>query len=113
MMYEKNVNTNIESINIISSPKVLKESIKSTNDISYLIKKTRDDISNILNRNDKRLIVIIGPCSIHDKDLALDYAQRLADIKNKFPNLLIIMRDRKSTRLNSSHSSVSRMPSSA
>ncbi|MBG30895.1 MAG: 3-deoxy-7-phosphoheptulonate synthase [Opitutae bacterium] len=91
-MCEKNVNTNIESINIISSPIALKIAMNITNDISDLIKNTRDAISKILNREDKRLIVIIGPCSIHDKDLALDYAQRLADVKNKFPNLLIIMR---------------------
>ena len=85
-------NTNIESLNTITSPQSLKNSININHNIYKLIKDTRRSISKILNREDKRLIVIIGPCSIHDKQLALDYAQRLSDIKEQYPNLLIIMR---------------------
>ena len=85
-------NTNIEFLNTITPPKILKESININNSIYKLIKDTRKSISKILNREDNRLIVIIGPCSIHDKQLALDYSQRLSDIKNNYSNLLIIMR---------------------
>lgn len=85
-------NTNIESLKTITSPQTLKSSININHNIFKLVKHTRKNICKILNREDKRLIVIIGPCSIHDKQLALDYAQRLSDVKEQYPNLLIIMR---------------------
>ena len=37
----------------------------------------RKSIEDILNREDKRLLVVVGPCSIHDTKAAMDYAERL------------------------------------
>ena len=45
-----------------------------------------------MNGHDDRLIVITGPCSIHDVDSAIEYAQFLKTMTNKYPNLFIIMR---------------------
>ncbi|OWO80219.1 3-deoxy-7-phosphoheptulonate synthase [Photorhabdus luminescens] len=54
---------------------------------------SRKRIANILCGNDPRLMVIIGPCSIHDIDAALDYAQRLNRLREKYQHRLeIIMR---------------------
>ncbi len=54
---------------------------------------SRETIKNIINEKDKRLMVIIGPCSIHDVDAAREYAEKLAKIRDKLADkLFIIMR---------------------
>lgn len=61
--------------------------------ISDFICTTREEISNIIHSKDNKLLVIVGPCSIHDIDAALEYASYLVDLKKKFDKkLLIIMR---------------------
>ena len=85
-------NTNITSIQKISTPDQLKNKIPISRDICGLVTRTRYEIEDILMRRIKRLIVIIGPCSIHDKQVAFDYAQKLSDIRLRFPNLLLVMR---------------------
>lgn len=57
------------------------------------ILKGREDSCNILNGKDDRLIIVIGPCSIHDPEAALDYAQRLHKLSEKHKGELhIVMR---------------------
>ncbi|HAP82657.1 MAG TPA: 3-deoxy-7-phosphoheptulonate synthase, partial [Enterobacteriaceae bacterium] len=54
---------------------------------------TRRRIEKILNGDDKRLLVVIGPCSIHDIDAAMDYAARLQKMREKYASRLeIVMR---------------------
>ena len=60
---------------------------------SELVAQTRQQIANILHGKDNRLLVIIGPCSIHDPQAALEYAQRLLPLRQKYAKeLLIVMR---------------------
>ncbi len=67
----------------------LKESANSTQNILA----TRKAIHQILHQKDDRLLVIIGPCSIHDTEAGLEYAQRLLDVRKKLSaDLLIVMR---------------------
>ncbi len=55
--------------------------------------ETRQAIHRILHGADDRLLVIVGPCSIHDVDLAKEYAERLAEARERLAaNLLIVMR---------------------
>jgi len=55
--------------------------------------ETRQMIHRILQGEDDRLLIIVGPCSIHDPDAALDYARRLRSIRERLGNdLLIVMR---------------------
>lgn len=54
---------------------------------------SRQRIERILNGEDKRLLVIIGPCSVHDTDAALDYARRLSTVRERYASRLeIVMR---------------------
>ncbi|MDU7190710.1 MAG: 3-deoxy-7-phosphoheptulonate synthase, partial [Enterobacter sp.] len=54
---------------------------------------SRRRIEKILNGEDKRLLVVIGPCSIHDLDAAMDYAKRLQSLRDKYQHRLeIVMR---------------------
>ena len=58
-----------------------------------VVRTTRREIHEILNSQDDRLVVIVGPCSIHNPDAAAEYAKRLAALKFELAeNLLIVMR---------------------
>lgn len=61
--------------------------------VESLITQTRKSIHNIIAGKDDRLLVVIGPCSIHDPVAALDYARRLAEQRKKYAGTLeIVMR---------------------
>ncbi len=58
-----------------------------------LVTQTRSEIAGLLSGQDNRLLVIIGPCSIHDPKAAIEYAQRLLPLRKKYEKeLLIVMR---------------------
>ena len=60
---------------------------------SKLVFESRNKISEIISQNDDRLIVVVGPCSIHDPDAALDYAENLLEVSREYEEALqIIMR---------------------
>ena len=86
-------NINVSSINKIISPIELKEKYKVDIETQKNIIKWRQEIENIIKGKENRLIVIIGPCSIHDIDEALYYANQLVFLRNHFiDKLFIIMR---------------------
>jgi 3-deoxy-7-phosphoheptulonate synthase len=61
--------------------------------VEGLITRTRQSIHNIMAGTDDRLLVVIGPCSIHDPAAALDYARRLVEQRHKYAGTLeIVMR---------------------
>ncbi|WP_066266964.1 3-deoxy-7-phosphoheptulonate synthase [Hydrogenophaga palleronii] len=61
--------------------------------VEALISQTRQRIHNILHGQDDRLLVVIGPCSIHDPVAAVDYARRLKPLREKYADSLeIVMR---------------------
>lgn len=67
----------------------LQESTVSTQNIL----KTRSAIHHILHQGDDRLLVIVGPCSIHDTEAGMEYARRLLDVRTRLGGeLLIVMR---------------------
>lgn len=58
-----------------------------------LVHQTRQEIADLVHSKDNRLLVIIGPCSIHDTKAALEYAERLLPLRKKYEKeLLIVMR---------------------
>jgi 3-deoxy-7-phosphoheptulonate synthase len=61
--------------------------------VEKLITQTRKNIHHIMHGKDDRLLVVIGPCSIHDPAAALEYARRLKPLRDKYANTLeIVMR---------------------
>jgi 3-deoxy-7-phosphoheptulonate synthase len=61
--------------------------------VESLITRTRQNIHNIIQGTDDRLLVVIGPCSIHDPAAALEYARRLVEQRKKYEGTLeIVMR---------------------
>ena len=86
-------NTRIIDRRKVPAPYELVNKYPINDEISKLVYGTRNEISQILHNKDDRLFVVVGPCSIHDPDSALEYAEKLA-IENKKlnKNILIIMR---------------------
>jgi 3-deoxy-7-phosphoheptulonate synthase len=83
----------IDSIKPVISPAVISEEIRLTDKAAETTALTRNAIHKILHGEDDRLIVITGPCSIHDISAAKEYANRLIALKDKYADdLLIIMR---------------------
>ena len=86
-------NSNIKSLERLVTPKEFKTKLPVTESINKHVEKSRQTLRNILDRKDDRLIVIVGPCSVHDTKAAIDYAQRLATFaKTVEDQLFIVMR---------------------
>ena len=86
-------NTRIVDRRKVPAPYELVNKYPINDEISKLVYGTRNEISQILHNKDDRLFVVVGPCSIHDPESALEYAEKLV-IENKKlnKNILIIMR---------------------
>jgi 3-deoxy-7-phosphoheptulonate synthase len=83
----------INEIKTVTPPAVLLEEIPVTEKAATTTYETRQAIHNILSGDDDRLVVITGPCSIHDIKSAIEYASRLKPLIDKYSDdLLIIMR---------------------
>ena len=86
-------NTRIIDRRKVPAPYELVNKYPINDEISKLVYGTRNEISQILHNKDDRLFVVVGPCSIHDTESALEYAEKLALQKKKLnKNILIIMR---------------------
>jgi 3-deoxy-7-phosphoheptulonate synthase len=83
----------IKEIKELLSPDVIRDEFPLTEKSAEVTYETRQEIHRILHGADDRLLVIIGPCSIHDPKAAIEYAQRLAEQKQRFlSDLLLVMR---------------------
>ncbi len=77
----------------VIAPENLMAQIPINSEISSLVFKTRQAIAEIIHKRNDRLLVIVGPCSIHDPRAALEYAGKLAEKAHTYKdNLLIVMR---------------------
>src|ERR1700742_180609 len=83
----------IRSTKVVLPPVFLEEELPSTDRASATVFQARNEIVNILRGHDSRLLVVVGPCSIHDTKAARDYAALLKDAIAEFSNeLRIVMR---------------------
>ncbi len=77
----------------IQAPEALMQDLPLSETAAEVITRTRQEIYDVLDGKDDRLVVIIGPCSIHDTDAAHEYAERLKPlIKELREDLIIVMR---------------------
>ena len=83
----------IDEIREVVSPAKLIEDMPVTDTAAETVLNARTTIQNIMRGTDNRLLMITGPCSIHDVDAALEYADRLQDLVEKTKDdLFIVMR---------------------
>lgn len=83
----------ITEIKELASPKRVREDLPITDQAEETVYLARQAIYRILNNEDDRLMVVIGPCSIHDPEAAIEYATHLKSISDQLSGeLLIVMR---------------------
>jgi len=83
----------IREITEVVSPEQMHEEILVSENARRTIFETRQAIHQILHGKDDRLLVIVGPCSIHDPEAAIEYATRLKTLRDELSGtLLIVMR---------------------
>ena len=86
-------NLSIESQYILITPDQLKSAIPVSDSSASVVSESRCVIRDILDKKDHRLIAVVGPCSIHDVDSALEYARRLKALSEKVSDsLYLVMR---------------------
>ncbi|MGH2378123.1 MAG: 3-deoxy-7-phosphoheptulonate synthase [Candidatus Limnocylindria bacterium] len=71
----------VTSIRPLVPPAILVEELPLTEEGSRRLVEWREEIARVLRREDDRLLVVVGPCSIHDPAAALDYAGRLRELE--------------------------------
>ena len=84
-------NINIVSEDILLSPHQLRLDVPRSETASETVERSRRTVEAILDRKDPRLLVICGPCSIHDVEAAKDYAQRLKKLHDQYAETLYIV----------------------
>lgn len=86
-------NLNVAEQEILITPAKLKSELPLSETAAATVGKSRQVIRDILDGKDKRLFVVVGPCSIHDTKAAMDYAQRLKALAAKVEDSLhLVMR---------------------
>ncbi len=92
-MVDQTDDVRINKIKELLPPIALLERFPSSEQATKSVFAGRQAISNIFNNQDDRLLVVIGPCSIHDPKAALEYGERLAKMRVKYQDTLeIVMR---------------------
>ncbi|NIH21608.1 MULTISPECIES: 3-deoxy-7-phosphoheptulonate synthase [Providencia] len=95
MIMQKDVlnNVNIQDEQVLITPESLKEKYPLSNSNLHAIATSRQIIADIIHQRDPRLLVVCGPCSIHDVDAAIEYGERLQKLAEELSDsLYIVMR---------------------
>jgi len=78
---------------VLQSPSQILQEIPLSARASELVFQARGELEDVLHGRDKRRLVIVGPCSIHDPEAAIDYASRLRTLRERVSSdLLVVMR---------------------
>ena len=83
----------VESNRPLLPPAILAEELPLSEAGSQVVSSAREEIIRVLDGADDRLLVVVGPCSVHDPAAALEYAQRLSSVSKQLSkDLLVVMR---------------------
>ncbi|EXI81423.1 MAG: Phospho-2-dehydro-3-deoxyheptonate aldolase, Tyr-sensitive [Candidatus Accumulibacter appositus] len=86
-------NINVSAFDAMPSPEEIHARLPLSQAAAGLVMNGREVLRNILDRNDRRLFVVVGPCSIHDPVAGLDYARRLKALADEVSDsLYLVMR---------------------
>ncbi len=88
---EKTSDIRIVGVRKLMTPNLLKNELPITEDCARTVSDSRQIIQDILDLRDNRLLVIVGPCSIHDPDSAWEYAQRLVELQREVAQTLYLV----------------------
>ena len=90
-MFQKTDDLRIRQVRPLIPPAILHEEIPISERASNVVSSSRTAIANALKGQDPRLVVIAGPCSIHDTTAALDYGERLEHLASRYADHLIVV----------------------
>ena len=90
-VFPETVDVNIRQLDPIPAPRAFLREQPLTDEMSELVLHSRQEIRDVLNGRDDRLLVIVGPCSIHDPKAAHEYAEKLAAVKRELEDRLVIV----------------------
>ncbi|KFI88439.1 phospho-2-dehydro-3-deoxyheptonate aldolase [Bifidobacterium reuteri DSM 23975] len=90
-VFPETVDINIRQLDPIPAPRAFLKEQPLTDAMSELVLHSRQEIRDVLNGRDDRLLVIVGPCSIHDPKAAHEYAEKLAAVKRELEDRLVIV----------------------
>lgn len=88
---KKTEDLRIKGYTPLKIPSVLKRDLPISATATKTVSEARENIQNILLRKDKRLLVVVGPCSIHDEKGALDYAEKLFTLREQVQDTLFVV----------------------
>ena len=89
----RTADTRIVDYEPLFSPADLLDELPLSGEAAVSVERSRDEVRAVLDGFDDRLLVIAGPCSVHDPAAALDYARRLAALRDRYhDDLLVVMR---------------------
>ncbi len=92
-MHTQTENLNVLANEVLPTPFAVKAALPAPEPVLEGVADARRQVRNILERRDQRLLVVVGPCSIHDVDAAVDYARRLKSVADRTRrSLCVIMR---------------------
>ncbi|MCH1449311.1 MAG: 3-deoxy-7-phosphoheptulonate synthase [Litoricolaceae bacterium] len=84
---------NIDDYQVVVTPSELKKELPLPESVRELVANSRQTVKDILDGKDDRLFAVVGPCSIHDTELALEYGKRLKALADEVSEqIFIIMR---------------------
>ncbi|MEK9182125.1 MAG: 3-deoxy-7-phosphoheptulonate synthase [Patescibacteria group bacterium] len=84
---------NVEKVVKLPPPIVLEKQFPASPLALKLVLESRKIVKNILSQKDKRFLMIVGPCSIHNETEAMEYAHRLLELKKKIEkSIFVVMR---------------------
>ena len=84
-------NVNVVSQDVLATPEEVKRRLPLGERGEQAVLRGRNTVERILDRKDHRLMVVVGPCSIHDPIAAMDYAQRLKKLADEISDTLYIV----------------------
>jgi len=86
-------NIHVNAEHVLITPEALRAELPLSEKGREFVQQSRKTISDIIHKRDPRLLVISGPCSVHDVDAAKDYARQLKALHNKYQgSLFVVMR---------------------
>ena len=90
-MKESTQDVRITGVRPLIPPAILIEELPITEQVTTLVANTRATIAAAVDQRDPRLVVVVGPCSIHDPEAAVDYAARLKVLADRYNRELVVV----------------------
>ena len=87
----KLTNTNVLDMTQLVTPGELRKRYPRSDKATEVVEGARRDVESILDKTDPRLLVVVGPCSIHDTDLAKEYAKKLLALRSQVQDTLYLV----------------------